>query len=114
MDVARYGSLGGSRRWNCINCATLCRWPSSRASRGQPSCCTSRSRPSQRLWPSSRGSVRSSPFTILWALNKLYPDLYSEKELAEDIAYFYETFFDTELTDDEVAAIIDYSYSPAK
>ena len=54
------------------------------------------------------------PLTILWALNKMYPDLYSEEELAEDIAYFYATFFDTELTDDEVAAIIDYSYPPAK
>lgn len=53
------------------------------------------------------------PLTILWALNKLYPELYAEEELAKDIAYFYATFFDTELTDEEIAGIIDYSY-PAK
>lgn len=54
------------------------------------------------------------PLTILWALNKMYPDLYGEDELATDIACFYKTFFATELTGEEVAGIIDYSYKPEK
>jgi iron complex transport system substrate-binding protein len=48
------------------------------------------------------------PLTVMWALNKLYPELYSEEELAEDIAYFYATFFATELTDEEIDGIINY------
>lgn len=48
------------------------------------------------------------PLTVMWATNKIYPELYSEEELAEDIAYFYEHFFATELTDEEIDGIIHY------
>ena len=46
------------------------------------------------------------PLTILWTVNKLYPELYSEQELAEDIHYFYEHYFLYDMTDEEIAAII--------
>lgn len=48
------------------------------------------------------------PLTVMWALNKLYPDLYSEAELTEDIKYFYSHFFEYDMTDEEVASIINY------
>lgn len=48
------------------------------------------------------------PLTVMWAMNKLYPDLYSEAELAEDIKYFYSTFFEYDMSDEEVASIINY------
>lgn len=46
------------------------------------------------------------PLTIMWTMNKLYPELYSEAELAEDISYFYSHFFKYDLTDDQIAGII--------
>ncbi|WP_206214720.1 MULTISPECIES: ABC transporter substrate-binding protein [unclassified Adlercreutzia] len=48
------------------------------------------------------------PLTVMWAMSKLYPDLYSEAELAEDITYFYEHFFECPMTEDEVSGIINY------
>lgn len=48
------------------------------------------------------------PLTVMWAMNKLYPDLYSEEELAEDIKYFYSTFFEYDMSDEEVDSIINY------
>ncbi|WP_172135904.1 ABC transporter substrate-binding protein [Adlercreutzia sp. ZJ473] len=48
------------------------------------------------------------PLTVMWAMNKLYPDLYSEAELAEDITYFYEHFFGYKMSEDEVNGIINY------
>lgn len=48
------------------------------------------------------------PLTVLWAMNKMYPELYSESELAEDITYFYEHFFNYKMSDAEVDAIINY------
>ena len=48
------------------------------------------------------------PLTVMWAMNKLYPELYTEGELAEDIKYFYSHFFCYDMTDDEVAGIIHY------
>ena len=48
------------------------------------------------------------PLTVMWAMNKLYPDLYSEAELAEDIKYFYSTFFEYDMSYEEVASIINY------
>lgn len=48
------------------------------------------------------------PIGILWVANKLYPDIYPEEELAEDIRYFYSTFMNYEMTDEEVDAIVNY------
>lgn len=48
------------------------------------------------------------PLTVLWAMNKMYPELYSQKELAEDIKYFYSHFFEYEMTDSEIDSIINY------
>ena len=48
------------------------------------------------------------PLTVLWATNKLYPDLYTEDELSEDIAYFYSHFYNYEMSDDEIDGIINY------
>lgn len=46
------------------------------------------------------------PLTILWALNKMYPELYTEQELAKDIRSFYSRFFHYDMSDDQIAAII--------
>lgn len=48
------------------------------------------------------------PLTVMWAMNKLYPELYTEEELAEDIKYFYSHFFVYEMTDEEIQNIIHY------
>lgn len=48
------------------------------------------------------------PLTVLWAMNKMYPELYTESELAEDIKYFYSHFFEYEMTDAEIDSIINY------
>lgn len=48
------------------------------------------------------------PLTVLWTMNKLYPELYSVDEVSEDIKYFYRTFFDYEMSDSEVDSIINY------
>lgn len=48
------------------------------------------------------------PLTVLWAMNKLYPDLYSEAELAEDISYFYSHFFDYDMSEEQIDGIINY------
>ena len=48
------------------------------------------------------------PLTVMWAMNKLYPELYAEEELAEDIKHFYGHFFKYDMTDEEVESIIHY------
>lgn len=48
------------------------------------------------------------PLTVLWAMNKMYPDRYSEDELAEDIRSFYSRFFNYDMTDAEIDGIINY------
>ncbi len=48
------------------------------------------------------------PLTVMWAMNKLYPNLYSEASLAEDIKYFYNHFFCYTMTDAEISNIINY------
>ena len=48
------------------------------------------------------------PLTVMWAMNKLYPELYTEEELAEDIKYFYSHFFCYDMNEDEVNGIIHY------
>lgn len=46
------------------------------------------------------------PLTILWTVNKLYPERYSAEELAQDIHYFYAHYFLYDMTEEEIAAII--------
>lgn len=46
------------------------------------------------------------PLTILWAVHKCYPELYSYEELAQDIHGFYDHFFLYDMTDEQIAEII--------
>lgn len=48
------------------------------------------------------------PLMVLWSMNKAYPELYPEDELAKDIKYFYSHFFEYEMTDAEIDSIINY------
>lgn len=48
------------------------------------------------------------PLTVMWTLNKLYPDIYSDEDLSKEIEYFYSTFFDYDLSDEEIHEIIYY------
>ncbi|MDR1884688.1 MAG: ABC transporter substrate-binding protein [Synergistaceae bacterium] len=47
------------------------------------------------------------PLTIFWAMNKLYPELMPREELAKEIRYFYSRFFLYNLSDEQIAEIID-------
>lgn len=49
------------------------------------------------------------PIGILWVANKLYPDIYPEEDLAEDIRHFYSTFLNYEMTNEEVDSIVHYA-----
>ena len=46
------------------------------------------------------------PLTILWAMNKMYPELYSNDELKEDIRYFYSHFFNYNFSDADLDEIV--------
>lgn len=46
------------------------------------------------------------PLMIFWAVNKIYPELFGEEDLAAEIKGFYSTFFGYEMTDEQVDAII--------
>lgn len=46
------------------------------------------------------------PLTILWTINKLYPQLETTEALKQDISYFYSHFFKIDLTDDQLNEII--------
>lgn len=46
------------------------------------------------------------PLTVFWTMNKLYPDVETTEDLAEKISYFYSRFFQYELTEEEIGAII--------
>lgn len=46
------------------------------------------------------------PLTIMWLMNKLYPELMPTETLAEEISGFYSQFFKTNLTPDQIAEII--------
>lgn len=48
------------------------------------------------------------PLTVMWAMNRMYPDLYADDELAQDIHDFYSNFFKYDMTDEEVQGIINY------
>jgi iron complex transport system substrate-binding protein len=46
------------------------------------------------------------PLTIMWMMNKLYPEIKSYDDLAGDIKYFYSHFFNYNMSDKEIAEII--------
>ena len=46
------------------------------------------------------------PLVVLWAMSKMYPDLYSDEEFKNDVLDFYSTYFNTELTDEQFAKFI--------
>lgn len=46
------------------------------------------------------------PLTILWAINKLYPEMETTEALKQDISYFYSHFFKIDLTEDQIKEII--------
>ncbi len=47
------------------------------------------------------------PLTVFWTMHKLYPELVSRDELAEEIKYFYSHFFKYEMSNEQIDAIID-------
>lgn len=47
-----------------------------------------------------------APLAVLYTAWLLYPDLYSEEELADDMYDFYDTFFNYQMTDEELHNII--------
>lgn len=46
------------------------------------------------------------PLTVLWAANKIYPDLVTEDMLSEKIAYFYSHFFQYDLSEEQISQMI--------
>lgn len=50
------------------------------------------------------------PLMVLWALNKFYPDLYSQEDLLKAVKYFYLEFFKTKLSDEQALQIIKTDY----
>ena len=46
------------------------------------------------------------PLTIMWAMNKMYPELMRKEELEKEVSYFYEHFYNYKLTKEEIAEII--------
>ena len=52
------------------------------------------------------GSIET-PMAILWTAKKLYPSLFSEINMERETKNYYKTFFNYELTDSKVEAILD-------
>lgn len=46
------------------------------------------------------------PLTIMWTMNKLYPEIMTNEALAEDISYFYSHFLKYDFTDEQIKEII--------
>lgn len=46
------------------------------------------------------------PLTVLWALNKFYPALYTEGELRKDVEAFYEKFFKVKLSKTQLSELL--------
>jgi len=46
------------------------------------------------------------PLAMLWTSKKLYPGLFEDINIAEEVQGFYKTFFDLELTDEETEMIL--------
>ena len=45
------------------------------------------------------------PLTILWAMNKLYPEVMTQDQLKEEIKYFYSHFFLYDMNDEQIAML---------
>ena len=46
------------------------------------------------------------PLTVLWAAKTIYPDLFADIDLEAEVKGFYQRFFNTVLTDDQVREIL--------
>lgn len=46
------------------------------------------------------------PLTVLWAASRFHPDLFPEDELIGKVRDFYATFYKTDLSDDQIRAIL--------
>lgn len=46
------------------------------------------------------------PLTIFWAMSKLYPELMTPEAFKEEVRTFYRTFFNYEMTDEDIATYI--------
>lgn len=46
------------------------------------------------------------PLTVMWMMNKLYPDIMNYDMLAKEISYYYSHFYQTKLTDAQISEII--------
>lgn len=47
-----------------------------------------------------------TPLAILWTAKLLYPDLFADINMQEEVKYFYSTFFEWDLTDEYVEKIL--------
>lgn len=47
------------------------------------------------------------PLTIMWTMNKLYPDIMTDEALAKEVSYFYSHFFKCDFTDKQIQEIIE-------
>lgn len=47
------------------------------------------------------------PLTIFWTMNKLYPDIMTDEMLGEKISYFYDHFFNYQLSDEQLAVYVE-------
>lgn len=47
------------------------------------------------------------PLTIFWTINKLYPELVSDQELSDQIYYFYDHFFNYQLSAEQLATYVE-------
>jgi iron complex transport system substrate-binding protein len=46
------------------------------------------------------------PLTVLWAAQTIYPDLFKDVDLLNEVKGFYQRFFNANLTDDQVREIL--------
>lgn len=49
------------------------------------------------------------PLTILFTMNKLYPDIMTDEALSEEIFYFYSHFFKVDLTEEQIKEIVNFN-----
>ncbi len=47
------------------------------------------------------------PLTVFWTINKLYPDVMTDEMLGEKIYYFYDHFFNYQLSDEQLAVYVE-------
>lgn len=47
------------------------------------------------------------PLTVMWAMHKLHPEIMTRDMLTQEIKYFYATFFNYKMSDEQISDIID-------